>query len=70
MAASKGRAWKMERASVTVAGKSRPRSNKYGGGDASKTPAPGSRQKVWIGGYTKADGTKIEGHYRAATGKG
>lgn len=62
---AKGRAWKMERASVSVPGKSRPKSNKYSGGDASKTPAPGSRQQIWVGGYTRADGTKVEGYYRA-----
>ncbi len=70
MPPSKGRAWKMERASVTVPGKDRPRSNKYSGGDADAKPAPGSRVRVWVGGYTKADGTKIEGHYRATAGNG
>ena len=65
MATSKGRSWKLERASVTVAGKSRPRSNKYSGGDSSKRPAPGSRSQVWVGGYTRADGSKVSGYYRA-----
>ncbi|QEG26101.1 hypothetical protein GobsT_08360 [Gemmata obscuriglobus] len=65
---AKGRAWKMERASVSVPGKSRPRSNKYSGGDADQRPAPGARQQVWVGGYTRADGTKVEGHYRATAG--
>jgi len=70
MPAAKGRAWKMERASVKVAGKSRPRSNKYSGGDAARKPAPGTRQQIWVGGYTRADGTKIEGYYRATAGNG
>jgi hypothetical protein len=70
MAKAKGRAWKMERASVSTAGKSRPRSNKYSGGDSDTKPAPGSREKVWVGGYTRADGTKIKGYYRATAGNG
>ena len=65
---AKGRAWKLERASVSVPGKSRPRSNKYSGGDAGRKPAPGTRQQVWVGGYTRADGTKVEGYYRATAG--
>jgi len=65
MATKSGRAWKMERASVTVPGQTRPRSNKYSGGDPSKKPEPGSRERVWVGGYTRADGTKVAGHYRA-----
>ena len=67
MSANSMRSWKMERAGVTVPGKSRPRSNKYSGGDAGKRPAPGSRERVWVGGYTRADGTQVKGHYRAAT---
>lgn len=51
MAKAKGRAWKMERASVHVAGKTKPRSNKYSGGDSGKKPAPGTREQVWVGGY-------------------
>lgn len=70
MANAKGRAWKMERASVKVAGKSKPKSNKYSGGDSSKKPAPGTREQVWVGGYKRADGTKIKGHYRATAGNG
>ncbi len=66
--AKSGRAWKMERASVSVPGKSRPRSNKYSGTDADEKPAPGTRVQVWVGGYTRADGTKIKGHYRATAG--
>ena len=70
MSSAKGRAWKMERASVKVPGKSRPRSNKYSGGDSARKPAPGSRQQVWVGGYSRADGTKVQGHYRATAGNG
>ena len=69
MPVSKGRAWKQERASVSVPGKSRPRSNKYSGSDAKEAPPPGTRSRIWVGGYTKDDGTKIAGHYRAAPGK-
>ena len=70
MTTSNGRSWKAERASVSAAGKSRPRSNKYSGGDPGKKPAPGSRKQVWVGGYTRADGTKVGGHYRATVGHG
>jgi len=65
MAQAKGRAWTMERASVHTQGKSRPRSNKYSGSDGKKRPAPGMRERVWVGGYVRADGTKVSGHYRA-----
>jgi len=64
MATKSGRAWKLERASVSVNGKTRPRSNKYSGGDTGKKPAVGSRSRVWVGGYTKTDGTKVAGYYR------
>ena len=67
---AKGRAWHLERASVKVAGKSRPRSNKYSANDSSKKPAPGERQQIWVGGYTRADGHKVKGHYRATAGNG
>jgi hypothetical protein len=70
MSSAKGRAWKLERASVKVPGQSRPRSNKYSGGDTTKKPAPGTRQQVWVGGYSRADGTKVQGHYRATAGNG
>ena len=33
-------------------------------------PAPHTRLQVWVGGYTRADGTKIKGHYRATAGNG
>lgn len=69
MATSKGRSWKGERASVTVKGKSRPRSNKYSKtGDSKKKPAAGSRDRVWVGGYRRADGSKVSGYYRETPG--
>lgn len=61
----KGRAWKMERASVTVKGKDRPRSNKYSGSDSSRKPATGSRSRVWVGAYTRSDGVEVSGYYRS-----
>ena len=66
MAKQKGRAWKVDRASVSVEGEKRPRSNKYSGSDSTKEPAPGQRQRVWVGGYVRGDGTKIEGYCRSA----
>jgi hypothetical protein len=65
MAQTKSRSWKLERASVTTKGKARPRSNKYSGGDSKPAPAAGSRSRIWVGGYTKADGTKVNGYYRS-----
>jgi hypothetical protein len=64
MATSKSRSWKNERASVNTAGKSRPRSNKYSKSDSKKRPAAGSRDRVWVGGYRRADGSKVSGYYR------
>ena len=64
MATTKGRSWKGERASVTVKSKSRPRSNKYSKSDGKKKPAAGSRDRVWVGGYRRADGSKVRGYYR------
>jgi hypothetical protein len=64
MPSAKGRSWKMERASVSRQGKSRPKSNKYSGSDQSKRPAPNTREQVWVGGYQRADGTKVKGYYR------
>lgn len=61
---SKGRNWKLERASVHIKGSSRPRSNKYSKSDADKRPAPHTRSKVWVGGYTRANGRRVEGHFR------
>jgi hypothetical protein len=66
MATTKGRGWKNERASVTVRSKNRPRSNKYSGGDSKRRPGAGSRSRVWVGGYTRADGSKVSGYYRSA----
>ena len=63
MTSSTRRSWKGERASVSHASRSRPRSNKYSGGD-SKRSSPSSRDRVWVGGYTRADGSKVKGHYR------
>jgi len=63
MPAKSGRAWKLERASVSADRKSR--SNKYSGGDSGKKPGLGERERVWVGGYTKKDGTQVAGHYRA-----
>ena len=68
MANKSGRAWKLERASVHVKGTSRPRSNKYSENDSGKKPPPGTRKRVWVGGYTKSDGTHVEGHYRSTPG--
>ena len=60
----KSRSWKNERASVTIAGKARPRSNKYSKSDTTKRPAAGQRGRVWVGGYVRQDGTRVPGHYR------
>ena len=65
MANSKGRSWKGERASVSVKGKARPRSNKYSKSDTTRKPAPGERDRVWVGGYMRADGSKVAGYYRS-----
>lgn len=56
------RSWKMERASVRRGG--RARSNKYSKSDTTERPSAGSRSRVWVGGYKRADGTKVSGHYR------
>lgn len=61
-----GRAWKLERASVHRQAQARPKSNKYSASDTTKRPAPGERDRVWVGGYTRADGTHVDGYYRAA----
>ena len=54
-----GKAWKMERASVTRQNKSRPKSNKYSGSDSDKKPATGkARYTFRVGGYTRAAGAK------------
>ena len=68
MPSAKGRSWKLERASVHRKGKDRPRSNKYSKSDTDTRPAPHSREQVWVGGYTRADGTKVKGYYRETAG--
>ena len=64
MKQKKSNSWKMERASVTVRGKNRPRSNKYSGGDSDTRPKPGERSRAWVAAYDRADGTHVTGHYR------
>jgi hypothetical protein len=64
MATKSGRAWKMERASVTSRDARRPRSNKYSASDGPR-PQPGSRSRIWVGGYKRGDGTKVGGYYRS-----
>jgi hypothetical protein len=64
MPSAKGRSWKNERASVTLNGRSRPRSNRYSGSDSGKEPRPGERDRVWVGGYKRTDGRQVKGHYR------
>lgn len=56
--------WKSERAGVNRRGASRSRTNKYSGGD-SKSQA-GDRSRIWVGGYKRSDGTRVEGYYRGA----
>jgi hypothetical protein len=58
--------WKSERASVHRKGSSRTRSNKYSKSDSHERPAAGSRSRIWVGGYTRSDGTEVHGHYRSA----
>ncbi len=59
------RRWKMERASVRRRGATRARSNKYSGGDKGKKPPKHARKVAWVGGYTRGDGVKVKGYYRA-----
>jgi len=65
MNTSKSRSWKGERASVNANGKSRPRSNRYSKSDSSRKPMAGSRERIWVGGYVRADGARVHGHYRS-----
>jgi hypothetical protein len=58
------RSWKNERASVSRKSAPRPRSNKYSRSDQTTRPQAGERSRVWVGGYTRSDGTKVSGHYR------
>ncbi len=60
-----GRSWKLERAGVRKKGAARSRSNKYSHSDTTKRPKAGTRERVWVGGYSRSDGTKVRGHYRA-----
>jgi hypothetical protein len=50
---SRSRSWEGERNS----------GNKYSGSDSHKTPSPGTRKTYWRSGYTRKDGTKVEGGY-------
>ncbi len=59
-----GRAWKMERASVSKKERARPKSNKYTESDMGEKPVAGTRSRVWVGGYTREDGTRVKGYYR------
>ena len=56
-----GRSWKNERASVNKNNRSRPKSNKYSASDKSRRED--SAEQYWRAGYTRADGTKVKGHY-------
>ena len=56
-----GRSWKNERASVNKNNKSRPKSNKYSASDESRRED--NTEQYWRAGYTRADGTKVKGHY-------
>ena len=58
---SSGRAWKNERASVDKKNKSRPKSNKYSASDQSRRKE--NAEQYWRAGYTRADGTRVKGHY-------
>ncbi len=66
MAATKGRAWKVERAPVHRRRTSRPRSNKHSKSDSDRDrkPKAGERARVGVGGYTRSDGIKLAGRYR------
>ena len=41
-------------------------SRKYRGlpADSSERPPPYSREKVWVGGYKRRNGTEVRGHFR------
>ena len=67
MVRKRSKNWKLERASVHVHGKPRPRSNKYSHSDQHKKPASGTRARFWVGSYTRSDGIHVRGHYRKAT---
>jgi hypothetical protein len=61
--------WKMERASVHLKGSARPKSNKYCSNDQDVRPEPHTRSRFWVGAYTRADGRRVEGHYRKVSAK-
>ena len=56
-----GGSWKNERASVDRKNKSRPKSNKYSASDKSRREE--NAEQYWRAGYTRANGTKVKGHY-------
>jgi len=56
-----GRSWKNERASVNKNNRSRPKSNKYSTSDERRRED--NAEQYWRAGYTRADGTKVKGHY-------
>ena len=59
-----GRVWKNERASVNSKGSAGSKSNKYSrSSDTTKRPQAGSASQYWRAGYTRKDGTKVQGHY-------
>jgi hypothetical protein len=61
---SGGRSWKNERASVSNKNASKSKSNKYRpSSDSSKRPEAGTGERYWRAGYTRKDGTKVQGHY-------
>lgn len=66
-----GKAWKLTRATVhkKLHANESPatRSNKYSKHDHDEKPKAGTRSRVWVGGYTRVDGTRVEGHYRKAS---
>ena len=39
--------------------------HRYSGGDTTTRPGAGSRDRVWVGGYRRADGSKVSGYYRS-----
>ncbi len=57
--------WKKERASVSRRNVKRPRSNKYSRSDSKPRPAAHTRNRVWVGGYTREGGIKVHGYYRS-----
>lgn len=66
-----GGSWKKERASVSKKTTTASKSNKYRtSSDSSKRPEAGSGERYWRAGYTRKDGTKVQGHYvNKSTGK-